>query len=117
VPLEENSAMAVQTAERRRSVRLIAAYPVVLNDRGGRILTRGRTANISEHGAFVVAHDSCRFPEGREVVASLIVPDVSGSGRQKHQPMRTVVYICRVVRTHSLGPLTAVGLEFLRKLA
>jgi hypothetical protein len=109
--------MTVHTAERRRSVRLIAAYPVVLNDRGGKPLTRGRTANISEHGAFLVAHDGCRLAEGREVVARLTVPSLSTDEHNRRDAHRTVVYVCRVVRMQSLGPLSGVGLEFLRKLA
>jgi hypothetical protein len=109
--------MTVHTAERRRSLRIIAAYPVTLNDRGGKILTRGRTANISEHGVFLVAHDHFRFIEGREVVARLTVPDTSSGERSRREASRTVVYVCRIARMQSLGPLTGVGLEFLRKLA
>ncbi len=109
--------MTVHTAERRRSMRLIAAYPVTINDRGGKILARGRTANICEHGIFLVAHDRFRFIEGGEVVVRLTIPDTSSGRCSRPDASRTVVYVCRVARKQSLGPLTGVGLEFLRKLA
>ena len=53
--------MAVRTAERRRSMRVAAAYQALVRDRRGKFVARGRTANISHNGVFVVVHARKRF--------------------------------------------------------
>lgn len=108
--------MAVQTAERRQSTRVAAAYQAVLRTRRGKLLARGRTADISENGVFVVG----RFPRGTptvgEAVIELQIPDAA-TARGKRRPDRTVRFRCRIVRTAPMGDLLGVGIEFLEKLA
>ena len=101
--------MTIRTAERRQSVRNSAAYPAVISDRHGRPLARGRTANISEHGAFVLANGQSLQLE-QIVLIELSVPSLRGQGR------RCVLYACRIARRQQLGQLVGVGVEFLQKL-
>ena len=106
--------MTVRTAEKRRSIRVPAAYGATIRDRRGCALARGRTANISEHGVFIIAHPLARLPKAAQVYLEMILP----SARDSHgRPWRrTVYYLCRIVRTERLGHLVAVGLEFVKKL-
>lgn len=108
--------MTVHVAERRRSVRTTAAYPVSICDRRGRVLSRGRTANISENGVFVLVGNSRALPLSGQVFLQITVPDASG--RQfRRDASRTVRYACRIVRSQSLGRFVGMGIEFVRKLA
>ena len=100
--------MAVRTAERRRSMRVAAAYQALVRDRRGKFVARGRTANISHNGVFVVVHARTRAIES-QVVLELSVPS-AGQGRRGDT--RTVVHLCRVVRTENMGDLLGIGLEF-----
>jgi len=103
--------LTIRLAERRRSVRLSAAYPATLTDGHGRFLAKGRTANISEGGAFVLANANSLQPE-QVVVVELSIP---APGRSPNR--RVVTYACRIARRQALGQLVGVGVEFLRKLA
>jgi len=105
--------MSVRVSERRRSVRVLAAYPTVLTDERGRTLARGRTANISEHGLFVVVSGRVPSPAGGSVVARISVPATAERGSNT----RTVIYDCRIVRRQALGQLLGLGVEFRKKLA
>ena len=58
--------MIVRTVERRRSVRMPAAFPAMLLDSSGRTIAQGRTANISETGVFVITRFGGRGSAGGE---------------------------------------------------
>lgn len=102
--------MTIRIAERRRSVRIPAAYPTLVADPHGRFLARGRTANISEHGLFVIVSTPAPPPSGEEVVVELSVP-------APNDDTRTVTYSCRIARRQAVGQLIGLGVEFARKLA
>jgi len=111
----ESRAMTVRVAERRRSVRFAAAYPVTIHDRRGRFLTRCRTANTSENGVFLLVNNFRGLPTKGEVLLEITVP--SQVGRHDRRPVsRVVVYEARIVRADPMGHLVGMGLEFLRKL-
>ena len=105
--------MPDQQANRRRSVRVPAAYPAVIKDLRGQVLARGRTANISETGVLVLARRKEGPPPLQEVLVELIVPALSTQARP--DATRTVEYHSRIVRTEVLGPLVGMGIEFLEK--
>ena len=108
--------MTVHTAERRRSVRVPATYPAIVRDRRGRTLTRGRTANISEHGVLLISRRREGLLPDQKIVLELTIP-AAPTTRCRRQPTRTVRYRCRIVRTQTIGQLVGLGIEFLRKLA
>lgn len=101
--------------ERRRGSRDAAAYPVAIRGAGGRLIARGRTANISAHGAFVVLDGRRDVPRSGRLRVDIQVPDAGTNSRRKTQA-RTVSYTCRIVRAQSLGNLLGLGLEFVEKL-
>lgn len=107
--------MTVRTAEKRSGIRSAASYPAVVADRHGRIIARGRTANISAGGVFIIGRYHGQFACER-VQIILTVPSAS-SNPSRPQATRTVIYNCRVVRTQNLGHLLGLGLQFLEKLA
>ena len=102
--------MTVRVAERRRSVRIPAAYPTLLADPCGQVLARGRTANISEQGLFVIVSTPAPPPDGEAVIVEISVP-------APNDDTRTVVYSCRIVRRQAVGHLIGLGVEFAIKLA
>lgn len=105
--------MNVRTAERRHNVRLAASYAAVLRDHRNRaVLARGRTADISEHGVFLLLRPGDRLGESPSVCVTLTVPadPVAGTRRQ-------VTYRCRVIHRLELGNRLGLGLEFISKLA
>ena len=106
--------MTVRTANRRRGMRAAAAYRAVVLTPGGRVLARGRAANISAQGAFVIANCPKGPPQCSEVVIEMEVPAASGP-RAGREARRTVRYFCRVVRTQTLGHLVGLGLQFLEE--
>jgi len=108
--------MLTRVEEKRRHARAAAAYPAAIRDRRGRVLARGRTANISESGVFVVAKIGRVPPVGQEIIIDLTVPAVPASCSRR-PASRTVCYRCRVVRAQRLGNLAGLGVEFLEKLA
>jgi len=103
--------MSVRTAERRRSIRVVAAHPYVLRDRKNRVLGRGRTANISETGGLTVVRHDPKIPETGQVIVDLTVPADPIAGTT-----RTVKYRCRIARRQEMGNMVGLGLEFLQKL-
>ncbi len=107
--------MSVRIAERRRSPRAHAAYPAVLTDQRGQTVARGRTANISEHGLFLVVSGNISSQTGEDVIAKILVPSLAAHARGNET--RTVIYDCRVVRRQALGQLVGLGIEFRKKLA
>jgi len=106
--------MTVRTDEKRRSVRMPAAYPVVLRDRRGRLLARGRTANFSETGVYVLVRPYKRILSGQELHIELTLPNSPFC--HSRRDVRVVVYVCRVTRSEELGSLAGFGIELLRKL-
>jgi hypothetical protein len=103
--------MTVRLAERRRSVRSTAAYATLLVDPRGRVLARGRAANISEHGLFIIVSTSDPPEEGKVALVEITIPSSVAGGT------RIVVYSCRIVRRQELGQLVGLGVEFREKLA
>ncbi len=106
------STMTLRTRERRRSLRLPAAYPVRLLDRRGRIKRRARTVNVSETGVMILISDHPTLEMGAELRIEIDVPDPG-----KTRGSRTVRYRARVVRRQELGQMLGLGLEFAEKLA
>lgn len=104
--------MATTTKERRRSVRMAAAYQAVILNHRMREIARGRTANISESGVLVLVRSTGRFPDTGQVYAELTIPADPAAGTK-----RQVVYLCRIVRRQQLGGMMGLGLEFLEKTA
>jgi len=105
--------MPPRAREKRRSQRRSLASPAVVLDDQNHVLARGRTANVSEHGAFVVAEHRPDLVEGQQVIVEMTVPSLSAKKR-KSSP--TVRYKCRIVRIRTLGKLMGIGLELLAKL-
>lgn len=108
--MSEGNPMSVRVAERRRSVRIPAAYPALLADQQGHILARGRTGNISEHGLFVIVSSPSPPQQGRTAVVHITIP-------ADDDETRTVVYSCRIVRRQAVGQLVGLGVEFSEKIA
>lgn len=98
--------------ERRRVVRVAAAYRTVIYDAKGKKLGTGKTANYSENGVYVVISKG-RYPEIESTCqVELEIPsaaNVPGS-------MRTVRYRARVAHAEPLANWRGVGLEFLEKM-
>jgi c-di-GMP-binding flagellar brake protein YcgR len=105
----------VQTQDRRRSIRVAAAYPVSLCDDTWRILARGRTANISETGVSVVADARRGVPETGQVHVEITLP-AEGKFVPGRRQMRIARYVCRIARVQQLGNLMGLGLDFTEKL-
>jgi len=105
--------MSIRTAERRRSVRAVGAYPATLRDRRGRLIGRGRTANISETGVYVVIPNGRAVPTATTATLEMVLPEVSSSA---NAPQRTVKYEVQINRTEKLGDWHGLGIELLRKL-
>ncbi len=92
-----------------------AAYPVALFDRRGRMLARGRTANISETGCFIIIHARAALPADGQARIEMVLPSASARpGRP--DATRTVLYACRIARRQAIGQMTGLGIELLRKL-
>lgn len=110
--LDENN-LDAGTAERRGAARASATYPVVICDRRGHCLARGRTVDISQAGVFAVVVAVAGSIRAERVVVELTVPGAKRSGRGRG---RLVRYLAKVVRTEQLGQMFGLGLEFIEKL-
>ena len=108
--------MSLRTAERRRAVRVPAVFPATLRDRRGRLLARGRTADISERGTLIMAKAQRGDPRLGEAFLEMSLPTPSEVCPRRHG-QRIVHYLCRIVRVQPLGQLVGLGVEFLQKLA
>ncbi len=108
--------MTVRTAERRCGARAATAYSVVVRSRKGRVLARGRTANISENGVFVLARLREESLRDGQVILDLAIP-ATAAARGKKKATRTVTFLCRIARTTPVGQLLGIGVEFIEKLA
>ena len=107
--------MTTRIAERRCSLRTAAAYPVTLHDPRGRLVARGRTANISESGLFMITRGGDDMIGLEEVLLQISLPAVGGEAAWRGG-MRIVHYRGRVVRTQSLGQLLGLGIELVEKI-
>jgi hypothetical protein len=107
--------MTVMVRERRGTLRIAAAYPVVIRDRRGRVIAKGRTANISQSGIYLILPARNEIKPGASFNLELSLPGVDSRGRLGAN--RTVNYRGRVVRTDTLGQLLGVGIELVRKLS
>jgi len=103
--------MTVRTDERRISTRLPAGHQVAFRDTRGRVIGRGRTANISEGGIMVIVRRSHSIPQNGSVVAEVTVPANPATGTK-----RRVRYRCRIARRLVLGNMLGLGLEFIEKI-
>ena len=108
--------MAIGTSERRRSRRLPAAYEVTVLDDGGRFLTRGRVANISENGMCFLVERHRNIPKSGRITLQIKLPPTS-SKHDERRKTRNVSYTCKIVRTQTLGNLVGIGVEFIDKLS
>ena len=99
--------------ERRASVRVPGSYAVQVWDARGRVVGRGRTANIAERGMFVLLPGG-RLPEADQFVEiEMELPHSPAHLRMT----RTVRYRARVVRVEPMGRWQGVALELHEKLA
>jgi len=75
--------------ERRRHPRQSLSCPAVLRDKGGRVLHRGRAADVSPCGIRVVGKGGAPLQEGLFVWVELTVPSLRTSGpRTREVKMR-----------------------------
>lgn len=98
--------------ERRNSVRVPGSYPVQLCDAHGRALGRGRTANISEQGVFVLLPGG-RTPTINQAVRLTMELPLSPD---RQRSTRTVRYLARVARVEPMGQWQGVALELVEKI-
>ena len=101
----------IQITDRRRSMRIAAAYPVSLCDEQWRILARGRTANISDTGVSVVADARRGVPDSGTLHVEITLP-IEGAVVSGRRQMCIARYVCRIARTQQLGNLMGLGLDF-----
>ncbi len=91
-----------------------AAYPAQVADRAGKLISHGRTTNISESGMLVICNQPVRKNFPTEVTLTVMVPGTSEKD-VLHNSKRAVRYLCRVARIRKLGQLVGLGLEFVEK--
>jgi hypothetical protein len=92
-----------------------AVYPVAVYDRRGRLLARGRTANISETGVFVIVDMRRDLHVCGQVRVEIVLPATT-SKPNRRDATRTLLFASRIIRMQSVGQLLGLGLEFIRKL-
>jgi len=102
-------------ADRRTAGRLSTAFPVAVCDRNGRLLARGRSANVSAQGLFVVASARRSLQTRTRVRVFLQLPEASDRAGRRERT-RPVEYVCRVARVQQIGDLVGLGLEFVEKV-
>jgi len=100
--------------DRRLHHRAVEALHVLLRDARGREIGRGKTANISEGGVYVVLRSARGLPQvGCAVQVEVSFPAAGVGGRGS----RNVRYSATIVRTVPMGPWVGVALEFISKLS
>ena len=100
-------------AERRHNNRIPAAYPVVLCNRAGDVIARGRTANTSPTGMLIITRYSSELCGADELIAHVTMP--APSVGEHPSGKRTVTHRCRIARVQCLGNLLGLGVEFLEQ--
>ena len=93
-----------------------AAYPVAIRDGHGRVVAKGRTANISQHGVFVVTSAKGALKPGGIIRLQISVPDAAASPHRR-PGSRLVYHLCRIVRVQAAGRLLGLGMEFISESA
>jgi hypothetical protein len=74
--------------ERRRHAREVLTCPAVLRDRSGRVLFRGRAADISPCGIRIIGRGGLPLREGQQVWVDLSLPSIRLAGpRIRHLKM------------------------------
>jgi hypothetical protein len=72
----------LRVEERRRHDRMVMVCPAVLRDQSGRIIFRGRTADVSPCGIKVIGPPPAAVSEGLDVWLELTVPNTRSTGPQ-----------------------------------
>lgn len=101
-----------RTRERRNSVRVPGSYCVQLWDGHGRVVGRGRTANISQHGVFVLMPGGRMPAVGQTLELAMDLP----LAPDRQRVTRTVRYLARVARVEPMGQWRGIALELGQKL-
>ena len=70
----------IRVQERRRHTRVSLSFPAVLRDAAGRVLLRGRSADISPGGVRIIGRGGGGLRDGLPVWVELILPRVGSSG-------------------------------------
>jgi c-di-GMP-binding flagellar brake protein YcgR len=90
--------------ERRRHERIAVSCPVTIRDKAGRILLRGRTADVSLGGIRILGKGGEHIEEGQPVWVELAVPTSRGT----HQRPRIVKVSGEVRRVEIMGEWRSV---------
>jgi len=85
----------VRVTDRRRHVRTQVVCPAIMRDKRGRIVFRGRSADVSPCGVKVVGPPPADVSEGMEVWLELKVPNPRSTGRRRRR-LKLAGYIRRV---------------------
>lgn len=110
----DRQAALADAPERPHYLRMPAAHAFVIRDRRGRVLLRGRTADLSERGLFcLVDIDRGRRIKGNVLVEVSLPASATGIRRG---PTRRARYAGRIVRRERLGQLTGLSIDLGEKL-
>ena len=90
--------------ERRRHPREVLTCPAALRDKAGRMVFRGRAADISLGGIRIIGKGGLPLHEGQPVWVELVLPSVRSSG----PPTRTVKMSGEVRRINVMGEWRSV---------
>jgi hypothetical protein len=93
-----------RVVERRRHARLTLSYPATIRDRSGKVLMRGRSADISVCGIRVLGPGGSRVEDAQTVWIELEIPNPRRSG----PPTRVVKMCGQVRRVAHMGDWNAV---------
>jgi len=70
----------LRVEERRRHDRVVMVCPAVVRDKTGRIIFRGRTADVSPCGIKVIGPPPAAVTEGLDVWLEIAIPNTVSSG-------------------------------------
>lgn len=101
-------------AGRRCHTRFSATYSVLVRDLDGRIVARGRTANVSVTGIFVIAPIEEVPGLNEELLVEVALPRSPEPGDNRRP--RKAHYLARVIRIRQIRQLVGLGMELLEKL-
>jgi hypothetical protein len=73
----------VRVQERRRHARCALAFPAVVRDKSGRVLLRGRTADIAPGGIRVIGKGGAALRDAQRVWVEMSVPQVKANGPRR----------------------------------
>lgn len=90
--------------ERRRHQRIAMVVPAAIRDKAGRLLMRGRTADVSPCGIRILGEGGLPMREGQGVWVEVTLPDLGGSTRR----MRIVKMSGEVRRINVMGQWRSV---------